>query len=187
MARNLIIYFSRGGGNYVDGSVKIISKGNTEYVAEFIQKAVGGDLFKIETVNPYPINYRDCAETALREKNSGARPELKKYINSVNEYNNIFICGPCWWGTYPMPVFSLIEKLDFTGKKIMPVITHEGSGFGQSTDDLRRICINAVFGRGFEVTGSIAPLSEIMVSKWAESQAEKDLSERKEKNSGRSI
>jgi len=36
MAKNLIIYYSRTGENYWNGSVKNISKGNTEIVAEFI-------------------------------------------------------------------------------------------------------------------------------------------------------
>ena len=38
MAKNLIIYYSRKGENYWNGSIKNISKGNTETVAEFIQK-----------------------------------------------------------------------------------------------------------------------------------------------------
>ena len=45
---NLILYYSRKGENYVNGSIQNINKGNTERVAEFIQKAVGGDLFEIE-------------------------------------------------------------------------------------------------------------------------------------------
>ena len=52
MANNLIIYYSRVGENYFNGSVRSISKGNTEIVAEFIQKAVGGDLFQVDTVKP---------------------------------------------------------------------------------------------------------------------------------------
>ena len=46
MAKNLIIYYSRKGENYWNGSIKKLSKGNTEIVAEFIQKSVGGDLFE---------------------------------------------------------------------------------------------------------------------------------------------
>ena len=52
MAQNLIIYYSRTGENYWNGSIRNIAKGNTEIVAEFIQSAVGGDLFKVDTVNP---------------------------------------------------------------------------------------------------------------------------------------
>ena len=50
MAKNLIIYYSRKGENYVNGGVKNLAKGNTEICAEFIRKAVGGELFQIETV-----------------------------------------------------------------------------------------------------------------------------------------
>ena len=49
MAENLIMYYSRKGQNYVNGSIRNLEKGNTEIVAELIQKAVGGDLFEIDT------------------------------------------------------------------------------------------------------------------------------------------
>lgn len=41
---NLIIYYSRKGENYWNGTIKNLAKGNTQTAAEFIQKAVGGDL-----------------------------------------------------------------------------------------------------------------------------------------------
>ena len=47
MSKNLIIYYSRKGQNYVNGSIVDLKKGNTELAAEFIQKAVGGDLFEV--------------------------------------------------------------------------------------------------------------------------------------------
>lgn len=37
MSKNLIIYYSRKGQNYWNGSIKNLDKGNTEIVAEFIQ------------------------------------------------------------------------------------------------------------------------------------------------------
>lgn len=40
MANNVIIYCSSKGENYCNGGIKNLSKGNTEIVAEFIQKAV---------------------------------------------------------------------------------------------------------------------------------------------------
>ena len=53
MSKNLIIYYSRKGQNYVNGRIESLTKGNTEICAEFIQKAVGGDLFEVETDNGY--------------------------------------------------------------------------------------------------------------------------------------
>ena len=64
MSKILIAYYSRKGQNYVNGDIKDLAKGNTEIIAEFIQKAVGGDLFEIDTVKEYPIDYTECTNVA---------------------------------------------------------------------------------------------------------------------------
>lgn len=165
MSKNLILYYSRKGENYVNGSIKNLSKGNTEIVAEFIQKAVGGDLFEVDTVKPYSNDYYVCTEEAKKELNENARPELKKYLDSIDGYDNIFICGPCWWGTFPCAVFSQLERLDFTGKRVFAVMTHEGSGLGSCERDLKSICKGAVLGKGIAVHGADAARSESSISK----------------------
>ena len=167
MAKNLIIYYSRKGENYWNGGIKNIAKGNTEIVAEFIQKAVGGDLFQIETVKEYAADYYACIDEAKKELREQARPELKNYLDSIADYDNIFICGPCWWGTFPMAVFTQLEKLDFAGKKVMAVMTHEGSGLGSCERDLKKICKGASFGKGLAVHGADAAESESTVAAWA--------------------
>ena len=170
MAKNLILYYSRKGENYVSGAVKRLEKGNTEVVAEFIQKAVGGDLFEIETVRDYSPSYMTCIEEAKAEMQGCARPELKRSLASLDGYDNVFVCGPCWWETYPMAVFSQIEKLDWTGKKVMAVMTHEGSGLANSERDLKKNCKGAAFGKGLAVAGHDAAQSEARVAAWAKSQ-----------------
>ena len=167
MAKNLIIYYSRKGENYWNGSIKDLKKGNTEIVAEYIQKAVGGDLFEVETVKEYDKDYYKCIEEAKAELHSNERPELKKYLDSIDGYDNIFVCGPCWWGTYPMAVFTQLDRLDFTGKKVMAVMTHEGSGLGSCERDLKKICKGASFGKGLAIHGADAADSEMSVSEWA--------------------
>lgn len=167
MAKNLIIYYSRKGENYWNGGIKNIAKGNTEIVAEFIQKAVGGDLFEVDTVKPYAADYYACIEEAKRELHAGTRPELKKYLDSIAEYDNVFVCGPCWWGTFPMAVFTQLEKLDWNGKKVMAVMTHEGSGLGSCERDLRKFCSGASFGSGLAIHGADASKSEDTVTAWA--------------------
>ena len=167
MAKNVIIYYSRRGENYWNGSIKNIAKGNTEIVAEFIQKAVGGDLFEVETVKEYAADYYACIDEAKKELHEQARPELKKYLDSIADYDHIFVCGPCWWGTFPMAVFTQLEKLDFAGKKVMAVMTHEGSGLGSCERDLKKICKGAVFGKGLAVHGADAAKSESIVTTWA--------------------
>lgn len=172
MTKNLIIYYSRKGENYVGGSIRSLEKGNTQRVAEFIQKAVGGDLFEVDTVTPYAASYNACIEEAKMELRTHARPELKKYLTDIAPYENIFVCGPCWWGTYPMAIFSQLEKLDFTGKKVIGLMTHEGSGLGNSERDLRKLCSGAHFGTCLAITGSQAAHSEPEVAAWAKNQVQ---------------
>ena len=50
MSKTLIVYYSRKGENYVNGSIRNLSKGNTEVIAEMIADLTGGDLFEVETV-----------------------------------------------------------------------------------------------------------------------------------------
>ncbi len=168
---NLILYYSRKGENYCKGSIRNLVKGNTEIVAEFIQKAVGGDLFELDTVKPYSEDYHTCTEEAKAELQAGARPELKAYIDSIDKYDTIFVCGPNWWGTYPMAVFSQLERLDLSGKKVLAVVTHEGSGLGRCESDLKQLCSGASFGKGLAVHGSDAAMSEATVAAWARDHA----------------
>lgn len=167
MTKNLIIYYSRTGENYVNGRIENLEEGNTKICAEFIQKAVGGDLFEIQTVSEYAKDYNTCIAEAKKELNEHARPELVSYITDIKDYENIFVCGPCWWGTYPMAVFSQLERLDFAGKNVFALMTHEGSGLGSAERDLKKVCKQASFGIGIAIHGADAKKAETTVCEWA--------------------
>ena len=66
--------------------------------------------------------------------------------------------------------FSQLEKLDFTGKKVIGLMTHEGSGLGNSERDLKKYCPGATFGKGLAVYGSDAQNSQAQVTAWAKEQ-----------------
>lgn len=167
MARTLVIYYSRRGQNYVNGNIVELEKGNTELVAEYIEKAVGADLFRIETVREYPVDYMECTEAAKQDMRENARPKLKDCLRDISVYDNIVIAGPCWWGTYPLAVFTQLEELNFRGKKVFPVMTHEGSGEGRSRSDLKKFCKGAKVEKTLAVQGGAVPSSEEAVTKWA--------------------
>ena len=167
MAKILIVYYSRKGENYWNGSVRNISKGNTERVAEFIQKAVGGDLFEIDTVKPYSESYMTGIEEAKAELRADARPEIKAFPDNLEDYDTIFVGYPNWWGTMPMCMFTLLEKYDLTGKTIIPFCTNEGSGMGSSERDLKKLCKGANIKSGLSVHGAESANSERKVAEWA--------------------
>ncbi|MCM1306097.1 MAG: flavodoxin [Bacteroides sp.] len=166
---NLIVYYSRKGENYCNGSIKNLKKGNTEIVAEFIQKAVGGDLFEVDTVKPYSEDYYECTDEAKNELRANARPEIKAYPKDFDSYDNIFVGYPNWWGTMPMAMFTLLEKYDLKGKRIIPFCTNEGSGMGVSERDLKKLCVGAEVVKGLAIHGSEVAQSEKQVADWAKS------------------
>lgn len=167
MSKNLILYFSHKGENYFGGKIIDIAKGNTEIAAEYIQQAVGGDLFEIETKKPYAHDYKKCIEEAKKEMAESARPTLKAYMSDLSSYDTIFVCSPCWWGSFPMAVFSQLEQLDWIGKKVTVLMTHEGSGLGNSMRDIRNFCKGATVCDGLAVVGSNVKESQADIVTWA--------------------
>lgn len=167
MSNILIVYYSRKGQNYFGGSIVNLEKGNTEIVAEYIQQAVGGNLFEVDTVTPYPTEYRACCAEAYSQLKQNARPQLKKYMDSLEGYDTIFVGYPNWCGTMPMPMFTFLEKYDLQGKVIVPFCTNEGSGLGVSVKDIQRVCQGAKVVDGLSIKGTECRDSKEKVAEWA--------------------
>lgn len=108
----LIAYFSWGG--------------NTQHLAEEIANMTGGTLFRIETINPYPMDYNECTEVAREELDNGVRPELSSTVDNLDDYDVVFVGCPVWWHTAPMAVWSFLEssEYDFSDKIIVPFCTY---------------------------------------------------------------
>jgi flavodoxin len=126
--------------------------GNAKALAGQIAEATGGDLFEIKTVTAYPDTYNACIEVAKREQETDARPALSGSVQNMAQYGTVFLCYPNWWGTLPMGVFTFLEAYDFSDKTIYPLVTHGGSRFGRSLDDIKKLCPKAVIGEGLDVS-----------------------------------
>ncbi len=164
--KNLIVYFSRKGENYVNGAIKPLQKGNTAIVAEKIQALAGGDLAEIVPVKEYSNNYYECIEEAKAELHENARPKYRPLDIDISQYGKIFLCYPNWWGTMPMCVCTFLEDHDLSGKKIFPVCTNEGSGMGSSVRDLKRLLKNAEIDAGLSIHGAEATASDGAIEKY---------------------
>ena len=161
MSKNLIIYFSRADENY---SVGYIDKGNTEYVAEFVQELTGADMFKVEPAVPYAADYKTCIEEA--KKRIGNAP-IKEKLTDISAYDIIYIMSPIYWGTYAPEMETALEGLDFTGKRIRIVSTHEGSGLASMLSDVKKMCKGAAVDmKGLAIVGSQAKNSKQKVAEW---------------------
>lgn len=149
----LIAYFSRADENY---GVGVIEKGNTEIIAEMIAEETGGELFHIERSTPYPTNYDECTDEAKKEQEENARPELASELESIENYNTIFIGYPIWWSDMPMAVYTFLESYDFSGKTIVPFCTHAGSGLSSTVSRIQDACPDATVLEGVAIQGSTA-------------------------------
>ena len=162
----IVIFFSRADENYFGGALRYINKGNTEIVAEEIQKITNADLFKVERKIDYAKDYMTCIEEAKVEQKDRARPELKAYLDDISNYDVIFIGSPIYWGTMPQPMFTELERLDFNNKIIMPFTTHEGSGFANVVKDIKAITKGAVIKEGLAIVGSKVSKSKEQIERW---------------------
>lgn len=161
MSKDLIIYFSRADENY---NVGYIDKGNTEIVAEYLQELTNADMFKVEPLVPYAKDYNTCIKEA--KERIGNAP-IKETLNDISNYETIYIMSPIYWGTYAPEVETLLKDLDFTGKKIRVITTHEGSGIANTINDVKRVCKNAnVDTNGLAIQGSKAKDSKSKLEKW---------------------
>lgn len=106
--------------------------GSCEFVAKTVQGTIGGDLFQIETVQQYPLDHDPLIDQAADEKAASTRPELAAQIENLDQYDTIILGYPNWWADLPMPVYTFLETYDFSGKTIIPFVTHGGSGFSNT-------------------------------------------------------
>ena len=162
----LIAYYSRKGNNYVGGKIVNLTIGNTEVVAKKIKGFIGGDLFEINTIKPYPVDYTETTEVAKAELRKNARPELTDAVKNMDDYDVIYLGYPNWWGTFPMAVFTFLESYDFSGKTIIPFCTHEGSGIGSSERDIKKLCPNTKVLPGIVIRGGSVSEADDLIENW---------------------
>ena len=159
--KSLIIYFSRADENYAVG---YIDKGNTEIVAEYLQELTGADMFKVEPAIPYAKDYNTCIQQA--KDRIGDAP-IKGKPADISAYDTIFIMSPIYWGTYAPEMETALQGLDFSGKTVRVISTHEGSGLANMVSDVRKMCTGAdVQKNGLAIKGSQAKDSRKKVADW---------------------
>lgn len=170
----LIAYFSvpeTDGVDAVAGASRVVVDGdvlgNTQYIAQLIQQQTGGDLFRIETVQKYPGSHDPLLEFAYNERAEGARPELAAQMENLDSYDIVFLGYPNWNADLPMPLYTLLEQTDLSGKTIVPFTTHGGSGFSRTIQTIQELQPNAtVISDGLSISRNSVAQAEGDVASW---------------------
>ena len=120
-------------------------------------------MFKVEPLVPYSKEYEICIKEA---KDRVGNAPIKERINDISNYEVIYIMSPIYWGTYAPEVETAIKDLDFTGKTVRVVSTHEGSGLGNMVNDVKKICTGANVLDSISIVGSQAKDSKSKIESW---------------------
>lgn len=148
----VIVYFSHSG--------------NTRALARQIQEQAGGDLVELQPVEPYPKDYNAVVQQAKKELNSGFKPTLKTSVDNLESYDTIFAGSPNWCNTIAPPLQSFLSANDFSGKTVLPFITHGGGGFGRSFADIATLCPGTNVLEGLAVYGEPTKATRNEISAW---------------------
>lgn len=164
-SRILIVYLSR--------------TNNTKAIAEMIHQQVGGTMVALELENPYPGNYRAIVRQVAEENERAYLPPLKTKIDSIQNYDMVFVGFPTWGMKLPPPMKSFLTQYDLSGKTVIPFNTNGGYGVGSSFDTVKELCKNSNVLEGFTMKGGVerdgvyfvikdevAKEAEIKVTQW---------------------
>ena len=155
---------------------------NTRTIAEIIHKNAGGTLVALELEKPYPENYRATVEQVVKENETGYLPPLKTKIDSIQNYDVVFVGFPTWGMKLPPPMKSFLKQNDLSGKTIVPFNTNDGYGIGSGFDTVKELCPKSKILDGFSIKGGTesdgrARLTKVENVKEAETKVKKWLQE----------
>ena len=175
----LTVYFTRVGNTDFDSDVDAVSGaslllnekqellGNSQVIGQMIQNAAGGDIVSINTKERYPSAYSDTVSAAGKEMKGPELPELVNMPENLDGYDTVFLVFPLWWNTIPKPVEAFLNSYDFSGKSVIPVVTHGGGGAGRSVEAIRAACAGAaVREEPLEIYCGDIPYCRDRVTEW---------------------
>ena len=128
---------------------------NTKTIAEIIQRNVGGTLVALVLEKPYPDDYRATVQQVVMENETGYLPPLKTKIDSIQNYDVVFVGFPTWGMKLPPPMKSFLRQYDLRGKTVIPFNTNDGYGIGSSFETVKELCPNSKILDGFTIKGGV--------------------------------
>ncbi len=124
---------------------------NTKTVAQEIATRLDADIEEITLVQPYDTAFQATIDRCKADREKGILPEIKPLKANIADYDWIFIGYPIWFGTYAPPIASLLDKIDLSGKFVVPFCTFGSGGLESSVKDLTEKQPNAKILPGYGV------------------------------------
>ncbi len=152
---------------------------NTKAIADIIHNNVGGTLVALELEKPYPENYQQTVQQVVKENETNYLPPLKTKIDSIENYEVVFVGFPTWDMKMPPPMKSFLHQYNLSGKTVIPFNTNAGYGVGSGFQTVKELCAGSNVLEGFEIKGGVerdginlaikdekAKEAEVKVKKW---------------------
>lgn len=123
----LIAYFAQKGKEETSNSARL-----AQQAAKLLkEKGVGYEIFNITPTETYPENREEFDLATKGEKELHRRPELTHKHGGMKYVKDILLIAPNWWEALPAAVLTFFDQYDFSGKRIVPVIS--------TIDDARKV------------------------------------------------
>ena len=128
---------------------------NTKAIAEIVHKNVGGTIIALELEKPYPESYQGIVQQVVNENETDYLPPLKTKIDSIQNYDVVFVGFPTWGMKLPPPIKTFLRQYDLKGKTVIPFNTNAGYGVGSSFETVKELCPNSKVLEGFTMKGGV--------------------------------
>ena len=115
------------------------AEGNTAKVAKEYADKAGADLFEIVPEAKYTaadIRWTNPLARCNREQIAGKEVPVLGKVENFEQYEDVYIGFPIWYGQAPRVVHTFCKGYDWTGKKIHIFATSGGSGIGKTAEKL---------------------------------------------------
>lgn len=165
-----------GNVNGADGRYLVLycsRTGNTERMARTIQSTLDCEMAEVEPAVPYDTDYNamlDRAQAELEAIAQGDFPAITTSVESLDEYDIIFVGYPIWFGhmASPMQAFLHDHAAMLAGKRIALFASSGSSGIGTSERDAAALVPEAMFEESLLLTSGSLGSMATRIPAWLE-------------------
>jgi len=155
-SRIAVVYFSK--------------TGHTESVARAVRAMTGADLYRVETIEPYPSAYSEATEVVRKEIDDRVIRPLEPLAVNLDRYDAVVLATPTWWHHAAQPLKTWIAAQQWQGRFVITCNTHGGGGLMETRSDFEALLSGARLGTHLTTFGSVIESSPVVRSWLSENQ-----------------